>query len=113
MDNSSPIQEAFLRLQRLFPTCLAGFPHPLGTAGSDEVPVTRLLEEAISRCKWAALDQRYNERLKELRQATNASFESSQEAVRIQCRAFHDAMDDLDRARRETFVRVNKRRSEA
>lgn len=65
----------------------------------------------MSRCKWAALDERYSARLKELRKETNSQFESYSDTVRLQCRAFHEAMDELDHARREAVSRLIRRQA--
>jgi hypothetical protein len=111
MESSSPLHLAFLRLQKLFPTCLSEFPSVECWVGDSRQSASGFLPEAISRCHWAALDQRYGQRLTELRQENGAAFENSTEAIRIQCRAFHDAMDELDRARRDAVTRATRRRT--
>jgi hypothetical protein len=107
--SSSPLQEAFLRLQRLFPSCLTGLSSLPAPSWRNDAPAVNLLEEAMSRCKWAALDERYSARLKELRKEAASQFENYSDTVRLQCRAFHEAMDELDRARREAVNRVTRR----
>jgi hypothetical protein len=111
MENPSRLQDALLRLHRLFPTSLSGVTPPASASWIDEGQATEALAGAIQRCGWTVLKERYEARLKSLREETPQPFESTKETIALQCRAFNEVMDEFDVARREAVTRWQRRQA--
>lgn len=111
MENPSRLQDALLRLQRLFPSSLAGISTPASASWIEEGLATEVLDGAIQRCGWTVLKERYEARLKSLREAAAQPFESAKETITLQCRAFNEVMDEFDRARRDAVARSQRRQA--
>ncbi|MBL9139111.1 MAG: hypothetical protein JNK85_24805 [Verrucomicrobiales bacterium] len=109
MEYSQQLRDALQRLQRLCPASSTPAVAPTRSDWLDEGRSVELLEGAIDRSGWTVLKERYGARLKALREESPQPFESTKETVTLQCRAFHEVMDEFDRTRRAAVARSERR----
>ncbi len=111
MENQFRLQDALERLQKLFPAALSGIATTGTSLWTDEGVEVGFLGGAIQRSGWTLLQERYEARLKTLREESPLMFESTKETIALQCRAFHDVMNEFDSARRRAVTRAVRRQT--
>jgi hypothetical protein len=108
MENPSLLRQALLRLERLFPSSNQGADPASTVSWPEEKFAVDALQGAIVRSGSTVLKERYEERLRKMREESHLSYPTPSEIVLLQCRAFNEVMDQFDEARRMVLARAGK-----